>query len=214
MPTVPRPRYDVLPLADGLTIPPGLGEFRFEEKMDGVWHVKWFGETLIVGELMPNGEFYAFDILESADGDWRNELLEMRLRALGGEAKRLNLLRPLFAPANMPGGEFLAAVLARGGEGIVAKGLAGTWGDCWTKVKRVETFDYTVAEKHPHKASIRLVEHAPGAVVPLDRGWCPCRAAFDTVTVGDVVEVAFFALTDAGKMREPRFVRVRKDKSS
>jgi ATP-dependent DNA ligase len=118
-------------------------------------------------------------------------------------------LRGCHQPAAGQGGEFLEAVLARGGEGVVAKGLSEPFGATWFKCKRAITLDLIVKEADGFRASIRLADLATGD----DRGWCPCRAAFDRVRVGDAVEVAAFGLTVKGKLREPRFVRIRADKA-
>lgn len=47
---------------------------------------------------------------------------------------------------------------------------------------------------------------------PQDCGWCPCRAAFDRIRLGDVVEVAAFGRHASGKFREARLLKIRTDK--
>ena len=195
---VDRPRFQSVPLATGLAWPGGHG-WHLEQKMDGVWAVRQFGQSIVCGEQMRDGSFFAFDIPRHAGQDLRREPLRTRLALLDS----IDLLRP----ATGSGGEFLEAVLARGGEGVVAKHLDGTWYDTWVKCKRVETFDLLVVEKDLFRGSIRLA-----SVEGEDRGWCPAKAAFDSIKLFDVVEVSAYCLTAKGKLREPRFVRVRQDR--
>jgi hypothetical protein len=197
---VKRPPFVTVPLADGLRWRGGAG-WRYEKKLDGVWTVRQFGQSFIVGETVPGGQFIAFDIPILDGQDIRREPLAARLGALDG----FNLPRP----ACGQGGEFLEAVLARGGEGVVAKRLDDPYGALWWKCKRVETFDLVVVEKATDRRSIRLAlpEGEP-------RGWCPCFAEYFNVRVGDVVEVAAYGLTARGMLREPRFVRTRPDKAA
>jgi ATP-dependent DNA ligase len=116
-------------------------------------------------------------------------------------------IRPVpSARPGQSGGEYLAAVLRDGGEGCVAKQLSAPYGYGWHKAKRWETFDCTVAEQDAARGSIRL------ALADEDCGWMPCRAAFDRIRLGDVVEVAAAGRHVSGKFREARFVKIRTDK--
>lgn len=203
---ITRPKFVSVPLADGLKWCGG-GGWRYEEKMDGEWCVKDFDGVLLAGEQMKSGIFYAFDVISYGATDFRNTPLSKRIACLDeltSDALRGRFLRPAVGH----GGEFLEAVLARGGEGVVAKQLDAPYGAEWFKCKRIETFDLLVTEKHQFgKASIRLSE-----LDGEDRGWCPCRSDFDNVEVGDIVEVAAYGLTARGKLRESRFVKLRPDK--
>lgn len=191
-----RPPFESIPLAKGLALRM-RDNLRVEEKLDGVWHIREVGNSTLIGELMRDGRFFAFDVIRIDGQDIRRTPLRERLQVLDG----LSVLRP----ATGNGGEFLRTVLARGGEGIVVKDLNSFFGAPWYKCKRVETFDLICTELHPERASIHLAD-ANGT----DRGWCPCFN--QDVRRGDVVEVAAFSLHPSGKLREPRFVRVRKDK--
>ena len=75
------------------------------------------------------------------------------------------------------------------------------------KVKRTESFDLICAERNEWRGSIRLA--GPGGE---DYGWCPCRAQFDRVRLGDVVEIEAYGRHASGKLREARFKRIRRDK--
>jgi len=198
---IERPKFVTVPLADGLKWRGG-GGWRYEEKIDGVWRTMgWMGFDLCGEEK--DGAFYAFDVVALGGQDLRRKPLRERLAQLD----EIERLAPgcLKRPAIGNGAEFLEAVLARGGEGVVAKLLDAPYGQPWHKCKRVQTFDLVVTDKAA--PSIRLA-----TVQGEDRGWCCARAALDGIQIGDIVEVAAYSLTAQGKLREPRFVRVRKDK--
>lgn len=205
---IERPTFVTVPLKDGLRWAGG-GGWRYEEKMDGVWHVKEIQGAVLVGELMKSGEFYAFDMVELMDEDIRHLPLRTRLQYLDRGYSRLGQ-NAFLRPASGHGAEFLEAVLARGGEGVVAKELDAPFGSEWFKCKRIITLDLIVTEKAlDGRSSIRLSE-----LNGEDRGWCPCRAEYDNICVGEIVEVAAYGLTSKGKLREPRFVKRRPDKCS
>lgn len=70
-----------------------------------------------------------------------------------------------------------------------------------------QTFDLLITAKHDTKSIIQL-----STLQGENRGWCACRAAFDRLKTGDIVEIEAFALTTKGLLREPRFIRPRGDK--
>lgn len=193
---IERPPYVSVPLATGLAWSGG-GGFRYEEKHDGVWAQLEIGSSIVVGEKLKTGDFYAFDIPVYNGQSIAKKPLFERLEILD----TFNLKRP----ATGNGGEFLEAVLARGGEGVVAKQIESQFGWAWVKCKRIETHDLVVTAKHVSKSSIEL-----GAA-----GWCGVGSlpTFGRIQIGDVVEVACYSRTASGKLREPRFVRLRPDKS-
>jgi hypothetical protein len=204
---ITRPPFRTVPLADGLRWRGG-GGWRYEEKMDGVWTVRTIGSAVIVGEAMRDGRFFAFDVVHHAGQDLRQLPLSARLLALDELGHGEGAGRWL-RPRSGQGGEFLEAVLARGGEGVVAKLLDSQFGAAWHKCKRVETFDLVVTEKATDRHAIRLatLDGEP-------RGWCPCFRDYNRVNVGDIVEIATYGLTTRGMLREPRFLRPRPDKAA
>lgn len=199
---IKRPPYRTIPLAEGLKLR-GVGNWRFEEKLDGEFAIEDIGDAVFVGEKMNDGRLFLFDVVEFAGKSIRHWAFRDRLKMLSDYANHLGYLMP----ACGTGGEFLEAVLARGGEGIVIKDLDAPYGAEWIKCKRMETWDLIIVEKAAGKSSVRL-SNAQGE----DFGWCPCRAAYDALHVGDVVEIAAYGRHASGKLREPRFVRVRVDK--
>jgi len=199
---IQRPPFETVPLAVGLAWRGG-GGYRYEEKLDGVWTVRRYGEgddTVLAGELLRDGRFYAFDCL-AVDGQ------DIRRRGLDDRLAVLDALPGLLRPAVGNGGEFLEAVLARGGEGVVAKPHGSPFGATWYKCKRLATYDCTVADVDLSRGSVRL------SLDGTDAGWLACRE-FDRVSVGTVIEVAAYGRHASGKFREARFIRVRQDKIS
>lgn len=167
--------------------------------MDGRFCIRHVGESVLVGELMKDGRFFAFDCVIVGGQDIRRAPLRERLQCLN----RFSFPQP----ARGSGGEFLAAVLARGGEGVVAKPLEGHYGVPWLKCRRVETFDCVVAETDAARGSIRLVLDGQPA------GWCPAHASFNSIQVGNTVEVSAHSIHASGKLREASFGRLRPDKT-
>lgn len=202
-PIVARPHYASLPLADALR--ERWRGCHLSQKMDGVWSVRELGGSIYTGEAMKAGGFHVFDVCRVCGQDvrwlpWierRAALLELASRFPAG----WNIANEGHGP------EFIEAVLRAGGEGVVAKSWQSAFGIGWTKIKRVETFDCTVAEMDIARGSIRLDMNGE------DCGWCPCQRAFHSVRLGDVVEVAAYGRNASGKFREARFVRVRTDKT-
>lgn len=169
--------------------------------MDGRWTVKEVGSSIICGETMKDGRFFAFDIPFLDGIDIRRAPLKERIETLN----RFSFLRP----SRGNGAEFLQSVLSRGGEGVVVKYLNGSFDNTWFKCKRIETFDLKVSEKVLGKMSIRLSDSITGE----DRGCCACFSEYDAIKTGMIVEISAFSMTAKGKLREPRFIRIRHDKT-
>jgi len=159
------------------------------------------------GELVGKA-YFAFDLLEANGQDLRRQpLRERRAALLALQPLFPDWIRPIpAARPGQPGGDYLQAVLRAGAEGCVAKRLSAPYGCQWFKAKRVETFDCVAAERDMARGSIRL------ALAGEDCGWLPCRAAFDGIRLGDVLEISALGRHASGKFREARLVRVRTDK--
>ncbi len=225
-----KPTLQPVPLADGLRWRGG-GPFLFQEKADGVhcfvtcaagvsdppvfnvlkngWSQEVELQTrhysLFNAEQMPDGSIILNDLIFLDGQDLRREPTRVRWAELQRCEVR-GARCQVCASGN--GGELLEAILARGGEGVVAKAWEAPFGVNWYKCKRSETFDLRISEIDYARGSLRLASEAGE-----DRGWCPARAAFEALRPGQIVEVAALCLTAKGKLREPRFVRVRKDKN-
>jgi ATP-dependent DNA ligase len=203
-----KPEFGVVPLAEGRRWR-GYGEWLYQEKKDGVWCERSIGDSIFTGELCRDGTFWVFDLPVARGADISGLPLRSRLEALSG----------LGLPAGwrmMPcgnGGEFLEAVLAAGGEGVVAKRLDSVFGEDWIKCKRSETQDCVVVERHRIKDSARLEQRWGDKAI--DCGWVSIFGnRFARVRLGDVVEVECHSRHPSGKLREPRIVRLRPDKTA
>lgn len=202
-----RPSYVSMELADAQSFK--WRAWHLSEKLDGVFAVRQFNGCTVTGEAMRNGRFYAWDIVTAFGEDvrrrqWpeRNAALETLFASL---PEKLNWHRP----AAGHGVEFLETILANGGEGCVAKPLDGFFVFNFIKIKRVETHDCMVAEKHPEKMSVRLEFNGE------DCGWCPALfSLFDRIAVGSIVEVVAYGRHASGKFREARIIRIRTDKEA
>lgn len=165
------------------------------------------------GELC-GGTYYAFDITEANGQDLRRLPLRERKRHLEAlECFFPAWLRPI--PAASPGeagGEYLASVLAAGGEGVCAKRLSSGYGLGWFKAKARQTFDAVVASKSPDKLSVAVAQYRDGALVQCGRVAVLCNRTFAELHPGDVLELSAQGRTARGKFREPSFLRVRNDK--
>lgn len=178
-------------------------EYIAQEKKDGVFALMDWQGSVLAGERMRDGFFWAFDIPVCQGDDCRRSTYADRIEALRGiESTFSNQMR--IVPQGT-GTEFLEAVLANGGEGVVFKHRDGYWGVGQFKAKRTETFDVRVTEKLRNAVAIEFEGQSAGR--------CAISgSAFDKVRVGEIIEISAFCQTVAGKFREPRFIRVRRDK--
>lgn len=158
------------------------------------------------GELC-GAVFWAFDILEDASQDFRRVPLWGRRKALDELAAVLPAWIVVLPFSRADGSELLEAVLARGGEGVVAKRISAPCGVDWYKAKRIETFDVTVCEVGDSSSVAIAYQGQPAGRVAVFN-----LQAWDLIRVGSVIEIAAHSRTKTGKFREPRFVRVRTDK--
>lgn len=196
----------------------------YQEKMDGRFGIvrcRLTGTTT-VGEHVADGRFVAFDLVQLGTEDIRNWPLRERWRAL----KAIHNLPAMVSivPA-VNGGEGLEAVLAAGGEGVVAKDLSSPYGMGLWKAKRQEVFYCAVTElNQTGRQTVRLGllpsgllpsviydlrDFQPGADTPLqdlpDAGWMPLRGTkFDRVRVGSVLKVEAHGRHPSGLLREAR----------
>lgn len=185
---IKKPVFRQIPLSEGLAMRAPLV---YHEKMDGKWAVQQIGKALCAGELMRDGTFWAFDLLALDGSDCRQRPLTERLHWLQG----VNV--PIVASGH--GGEFLEAILARGGEGVVIKAPDSPFGVEWIKCKRETNYHLIVAEKNIAKSQIRLIDNEG-----VDCGWVPWLTGFDQIQIGQTVEVLAYGRHASGKLREAR----------
>jgi hypothetical protein len=207
MNTHTRPPFQSITLQAGLSLGATIG-YHYSEKMDGINKFITIGQSVLWCELMADGRRFVLDCVTHYGQDVRSLAFRDRL-TLAKEIIAANPSECLLLPlegANPT--ELLKSVIERGGEGIVGAFLNGNYWSWRVKCKRVETLDLVVAEKAGGKSSIRLK-----TIDGQNRGWCSCRAAYDSIKVGDIVEIAVFGIHgQSGLMREPRFVKIRHDK--
>jgi len=204
--SINRPSYTSLELPAALKAK--WRGWHLSEKADGVCVRREFAGCAVWGDSMRDGRLMVWEIDCAFGCDVRRLPWTERARALtelfGQLNPKLNWNR---CPAGH-GAEFIEAIIRAGGEGIVAKHLDAPFGVGLWKVKRAESFDLVCAERNESRGSIRL--SGPGGE---DFGWCPCRAQFDRVRLGDVVEIEAYGRHASGKLREARFKRIRRDKT-
>jgi len=197
-----KPRKTVVPLAAGRVwrVEPGV---RFEEKMDGRFALATFSprgagavESIVAGEQMLDGVFFAFDVVQYDGQDVRAWPLRERLPVLDAICQHAGYRRP---ESMAHGGELLQRVLARGGEGVVCKSLDAPYGEMLA-CKRVETFQCVVT-RTGNTQSVEIADActlAPRGHVALRGGKC------DRVRVGSIIKVEGMGITAAGCIRESR----------
>jgi ATP-dependent DNA ligase len=158
--------------------------------------------------LLADGEFLAaFDLESTAPAGER----WARLGELfaGQRVKTLPDGQRLVLAESGAAGSYVGDVLAAGGEGVCAKEMDAPFWAPFYAVKRSENHDLLVVEIDIARGSIVLATVDGEA-----RGRCYAPAVCEKVSVGDVVEIAAAGITASGKLREPRFIRIRADKTA
>lgn len=191
-----HPRKEVVSLAEGLKWQ--ADGAIYQEKMDGVFAVREHEGSVLVGEQMPDGVFYAFDLVVYHGDDFTGWPLWHRLAARDILA---SLAGVATVPAAMHGGEFLRSVLARGGEGVVRKLPDSRYGDSMQAAKRLQTWFCRVTGFEGASTSVFIADAETGE----PRGRVALRGGkVDRVQVGSVVKIEGFSLHASGFIREPR----------
>lgn len=206
---ISKPKFESLAWQSGVNTL-GCGQL-WEEKLDGEWRSIAHNDHMIIGESLP-GLFYPFDCLALHGEDLRARPLVDRRRALtewvalasesgfqdvknkGFKTSKIRL------PATGAGGEFLEAILARGGEGVVVKDWSAPWGAPWVKIKRSQVYYCRVTELLPWVAGAEICDSVTGE----KRGKIALRGKFDSVRVGSVLKVEAYGLHASGLLREAR----------
>ena len=186
-----KPSFESVPLETGLRWRAGAG-WRYEEKLDGRYHVEELPHATVAGELMRGGQFIAFDVLNCEGQDLRSLPLCERMTIL--DAMKLP------RPAVGSGGAFLGAVLARGGEGVVAKPIGSPFGVGWLKCKRSQVYYCQVIGLDQWTGSAVLADRDSGE----KRGRVALHSSFDRVRLGSVLKIEAYGLTARGMLREAR----------
>ena len=223
---LPRVEFEQTP--ESLGFWPYAGEWLAQEKIDGERALlEWgnlrgrklnhnlpgdlpeaFRSAVLDGELV-GGVFHVFDVVCWGGQEMSRQPLESRLALLDSIAPQFPAwMKPVESSVDLAG--FYAEVVARGGEGVVAKKLSAGWGKQWVKVKHTLTHDLVVESLDASKRSAACYQIRNGE--RLDVGRVFLGRAFESVRVGDVIEVVAMSRHASGKLREARFVRSRPDK--
>lgn len=198
-----KPRKVVVPISTGLAWGKEFG-FLYQEKADGRFAIqeivdRHFVIAKLAGELMADGTFYAFDILEHLGEYFLQKQLWQRHIAfdLVMEHSRLpeNVRR---IQESREGGKLLAEVLARGGEGVVRKRLDSPWGTPFEACKRVSDF-ICIVKAIGTSQSVEISDAATGE----PRGKIKLGGGkVEKVRVGSILKVNAFGTHPSGLLRE------------
>jgi hypothetical protein len=198
----------------------GGGKFLFEEKIDGEFSTLPVAHHLLAGETA-GGKFHAFDLVIHDHQDIRPLPLRERLRLLDQVLSPANIsgIFPELAivrPARGTGGEFLEHILARGGEGIVAKPLDAPYAVGWLKAKHLENFAVSVTRLLPASQSVAFEEIDAsvlrrrqlaqlGGKITVAHGHVALRGGkIDQVRPGTILKIVGYGQNPSGRIREPR----------
>jgi len=167
-----------------------------------------------------NGVHVSDGVYEVYTGKWNTSISAVRGTLFNGIdipediLYSLNPLDPrlVFAQISNPSciliNRLMGRAIRHGYEGLVLR-----QGDTWLKVKPVKTFDVAVTGIVPGKG--RNEGRMGALVTPMGNvgtGFTDGdRQCFYSIPIGTIIEVECMELTDNGKFRHPRFVRLRED---
>ena len=179
------------------------------------------------GEYLKDEGLFLFDILRVDDRDVRSMVLDERKKILSEILRRTELEVPFIRAKTVE--EILAfkdELVGKGGEGLVVKNPASTYGqtNSWLKLKRYDTMDCFVIDYEETQEMRRTgvprswyvgVYDDNGNRVNLGKvGSFVEKVDPRQVTLGSVIEVRFQEVTDDLKLRAPFILRVRHDKTT
>lgn len=177
------------------------GDFLFEEKIDGQFSLTQFHGYKLACERISD-LFYVFDVIShTTDDSIKGCTLKQRRELLDCIFDQLGMPTVFRRPATGSGGEFLEAVLANGGEGVVAKPWNSAYNEGWIKAKRLQNFTVVVSEMSGQFRSVAIMDAQTAeprghVVIP--------ESKIAQVRVGSVLKVNGLELTKKGLIREPR----------
>ncbi|MDE2020941.1 MAG: ATP-dependent DNA ligase, partial [Patescibacteria group bacterium] len=102
------------------------------------------------------------------------------------------------------GGEFFQAVVEAGGEGVCAVNADAPWGLIYAAKPLLE-LKVLVTGKDGASGCLEITDK--DTLQPLGR--VPCKAQFEAVRTGEIVEVNCLGRHRSGKLREARFVCIK-----
>lgn len=196
---IAHPRKEIVPLAVGLSW--GNDGAVYQEKLDGRFETRMAdGGWRMAGELMPSGEFVAWDLIAVAGEDFRARPTRERLAMLIDACRWSKISMVQSSP---DGAALLQAVLARGGEGVVRKLPHATYFDAMQAAKRTRVWYCTVTALDLASGAARVAERMADGTME-DRGTVPLRDRAAWCRVGSTVKVEGENLSAKGMILKPR----------
>ena len=182
--------------------------------------------AILDGEYVKDVGLFLFDILQVDDRDVRTLILDERKKVLHeilkGSELEVTFIRARTAKEILA---FKEEVISKGGEGLVVKNPASTYGqtNSWLKMKRYDTIDCFVIDYEETQEMRRTgvprswyvgVYDDNGNRVNLGKvGSFVEKVDPRRVLLGAVVEVRFQEITNDLKLRAPFILRLRHDKT-
>ena len=203
---ISHPSKTVVPVEVGLAW--GNDGALYAEKLDGCFHVLTIADAgILAGEKMADGKFIAWDCVAQLDPGGSGEMVDIRQF---GAAVRFTILRSICARFAVPlvetspnGGELLARVLARGGEGVTRKDANASYFQPMLAAKRSQIHLCTVTAIGPGQ-SITLKDSVTGQA----RGKCPAGGGkADRLKPGSLVRVECETIHASGLFRSAKLCR-------
>ena len=183
-------------------------------------------QMILDGEYLSSDGLFLFDILQVDDRDVRPLLLPERKKILREILRDTDLevpYRTMSASEEIV--EFMETTVKKGGEGLIVKNPASTYGQpgSWLKMKRYDTVDCFIVDYEetqemkrtgvPRSWYIAVYDDRGGRVDLGKVGAFVEGVNPRQVKIGSVVEIRFQEVTDDVKLREPFILKVRHDKT-
>lgn len=181
---------------------------------------------ILDGEYVTDEGMFLFDVLQVDDRDVRSKVLDERKSILAEIIGDTDMMVPYKRASSVQEvNEMRDDTIAKGGEGVIVKNPASTYGqpNSWLKLKRFDTIDCFVIDYEetpemtktgvPHSWVVGVYDDN-GQRVDLGKvGSFVEKVDPRRVTLGSVVEVRFQEVTADQKLRAPFILRVRHDKT-
>lgn len=173
-------------------------------------------------------QFHVFDCLQYREEDLRELPWEDRDSHRQMVLKKMMNQHLLYVPA-IPlksAVQRYNTIIQHGGEGLILKRKDSVYGESWTKVKKLITIDVVVTGYVPGQGkysgqigAIKFGMYDGPALVEM--GQCSGMTDAERITItsnrdklkGTVIEVMGQEFTSDGRLRHPRFLRLRPDKN-
>jgi ATP-dependent DNA ligase len=176
-------------------------------------------QMILDGEYLSDEGLFLFDVLQIDDRDVRTLLLPERKKILREILRGTDLEVPnKVANTSEEITEYMKDTLKEGGEGLIVKNPASTYGHpgSWLKLKRFDTVDCFIVdyEETQEMSGYIAVYGERGERVDLGKVGAFVESVDPRqVKIGSVVELRFQEVTDDQKLRAPFILKVRHDKT-